>query len=73
MPSSSLKLNAARPGPGCVPNPLLRKPRNSPCLCGSGKKWKKCCLPLMPLHIKAEDEEQHLAWLENRAPREAAP
>lgn len=33
----------------CAPaTPILRDPlkvgRNDPCLCGSGKKFKKCCL-----------------------------
>lgn len=29
-----------------MPNPLLGLPRNMNCPCGSGGKWKKCCLPL---------------------------
>jgi len=29
-------------------NPLLNYPRNNPCFCGSGKKFKKCCLVNMP-------------------------
>jgi tetratricopeptide (TPR) repeat protein len=36
--------------------------RNDPCPCGSGKKYKKCCLP------KHEAEERHRA--EQRAERE---
>ncbi|WP_394343349.1 SEC-C metal-binding domain-containing protein [Sphingobacterium alimentarium] len=26
------------------PKEEVKHPRNSPCLCGSGKKYKKCCL-----------------------------
>lgn len=26
-------------------NPLLKYPRNESCYCGSGVKFKKCCLP----------------------------
>lgn len=26
------------------PEEEVKHPRNSPCLCGSGKKYKKCCL-----------------------------
>lgn len=33
------------PKPGCVWNPLLEYPRNARCVCGSGKKFKSCCLP----------------------------
>jgi len=29
-------------------NPLLRYGRNDPCICGSNKKFKKCCLPKLP-------------------------
>lgn len=28
-----------------LPNPLPLPGRNEPCVCGSGKKFKKCCLP----------------------------
>jgi len=26
------------------PEEEVKHPRNSPCLCGSGKKYKRCCL-----------------------------
>jgi uncharacterized protein YchJ len=26
------------------PKEEVKHPRNSPCLCGSGKKYKRCCL-----------------------------
>jgi hypothetical protein len=29
-------------------NPLLNYPRNSPCFCNSGKKFKKCHLDTIP-------------------------
>jgi hypothetical protein len=32
--------------PGFHWNPLKKLPRNGPCICQSGKKYKKCCLPL---------------------------
>jgi len=38
--------------------------RNSPCPCGSGKKYKKCCLPLKDAHDAQERTARHLEWLE---------
>ncbi len=35
------------PKPGFSWNPLMKLPRNEPCVCGSGKKFKKCHLPSM--------------------------
>jgi uncharacterized protein YecA (UPF0149 family) len=35
------------PKPGFSWNPLMKLPRNAPCVCGSGKKFKKCHLPAM--------------------------
>lgn len=40
-----------KPKDGYVPqignkwNPILKYPKNESCYCGSGKKFKKCCLP----------------------------
>ena len=31
--------------------------RNDPCPCGSGKKFKSCCLPLGKKHVEAPDDE----------------
>lgn len=31
-----------------IPNPLHSWPRNSPCFCGSGTKFKKCCRTSTP-------------------------
>lgn len=42
------KIMARIPKPGYVWNPTLNYPRNSPCFCKSGKKFKKCCLSLIP-------------------------
>ena len=40
-------------------NPLLNYPRNSPCPCQSGKKFKKCHLNMLPLAVKAEEAETY--------------
>lgn len=56
QPTKSSLKRAMEPG-GYVPvegsawNPLQKYPRNEPCYCGSGKKFKKCCLPFEPLAI----------------------
>lgn len=40
---------AWRPSAGYDYNPLLKMvERNDPCICGSGKKWKKCCMDKIP-------------------------
>ena len=36
---------ADAPGPAPIRNPLRNVGRNDPCPCGSGRKYKKCCLP----------------------------
>ena len=39
------------PKPGYAWNPLRHHPRNSACVCGSGRKVKKCCgEPLVVTH-----------------------
>lgn len=38
-------------------NPVKRYPRNAPCVCGSGKKFKKCCEPHQPVAINNEGEQ----------------
>lgn len=54
--------------------------RNDPCPCGSGKKYKKCCLP-KEKEVRREAEhqppgygpvERALKWLETRYPDETA-
>jgi tetratricopeptide (TPR) repeat protein len=53
-----------------------RPGRNDPCLCGSGKKYKHCCLPLeparTPVRSTANDEERGIALLRQGRPGEAA-
>lgn len=45
------------PKEGYAWNPLFRMmERNEPCLCGSGNKWKRCCMPKQPRVVK-----QHVA------------
>ncbi|AFC22542.1 hypothetical protein phi1422_0022 [Bdellovibrio phage phi1422] len=33
-------------------NPLKAYPRNLPCPCGSGIKFKKCCVDKIPMTVK---------------------
>lgn len=35
-------------------NPLLKIPRNSPCPCQSGRKFKTCCLTKLPTSVTKE-------------------
>lgn len=41
--------------PTSVPNPLLKWPRNFNCVCGSGKKFKKCCLNGLAKQVTIKD------------------
>lgn len=43
-----------KPQDGLAINPYLKLPRNSPCYCNSGIKYKRCCLPTEPLAIPTE-------------------
>ena len=36
------------PLPGFTWNPLMKLPGNRTCPCQSGKKFKRCCLPMLP-------------------------
>lgn len=47
---------------GWVKNPVLDLPRNTACMCGSGAKLKKCCLPKMPIAIKKDHPALADAW-----------
>lgn len=51
--SSEIPVNRRcfRPVEGNAFNPLLQFPRNHPCICGSGAKFKACCLRLQPRGI----------------------
>lgn len=44
-----------RPNEGFIFNPFRKLPRNEPCPCGSGKKFKKCHLPLLPMCLSETD------------------
>lgn len=39
------------PAKGYARNPLLNLPRNEPCPCRSGKKYKVCCLLTQPAYV----------------------
>ena len=41
--------------PVLVKNPLLDWPRNNKCVCGSGKKFKKCCLNTLSRQVTMKD------------------
>jgi hypothetical protein len=42
-----------------MPNPLLGLPRNMQCPCGSGKKFKHCCLALTRKFIRKDALAEH--------------
>src|SRR3954464_10524091 len=46
------------PFPGHAWNPLRTLPRNNPCPCRSGKKFKKCCLPTLPQAVSQKHAEE---------------
>lgn len=61
-----------RPHKGYVSNPLRSYQRNAPCLCGSGDKWKHCCLSTQPLFIHESELKEHQMVLDGiEVPREA--
>lgn len=37
--------------------------RNDPCPCGSGKKYKKCCLPKEEAQYRQENSQEEKEWL----------
>lgn len=39
--------------PGYQWNPMRQLPRNMPCPCRSGRKFKRCCLKQMPIAVPA--------------------
>lgn len=45
------------PMPGFVWNPLVQLPRNRPCPCLSGLKFKACCLPRLPKVVLQKDAD----------------
>jgi len=46
---------AYRPKDDSMFNPNRKYPRNLPCPCQSGKKFKKCCLLNQPMVVKKTD------------------
>ncbi len=44
-----------RPPPGMAWNPLKTLPRNLPCPCRSGAKFKTCCQPKLPMFVNARE------------------
>ncbi len=52
-------------GEPMVANPLAGLPRNMRCPCGSGEKFKKCCLPLTREYVRKDAlEEYRSTWEE---------
>jgi uncharacterized protein YecA (UPF0149 family) len=45
-------------------NPIQDLPRNKPCFCDSGKKFKKCCLPNQPKLMEIELARLTLATIQ---------
>lgn len=54
---------ASKPKPGYAYNPLVKIPRNNPCPCQSGKKFKRCCLEMVPKIVSAEDAQKFSALM----------
>lgn len=52
-----LKEKKTEPQIRMTSNPLLEWPRNYKCVCGSGKKFKACCLPTLSTKVTFEDAE----------------
>lgn len=50
-----LGLIGVRKEPRFTSNPLLEWPRNYLCICGSGKKFKYCCLHTLSTKVTIED------------------
>ncbi len=48
---------AWKPKEGYEHNPLLTLPRNKPCPCRSGKKFKACCLDKLPRIVSKADAD----------------
>lgn len=55
----SLKRTYLAPLPGYEWNPVLSLPRNRPCPCLSGRKFKACCLPKLPKAVPAALAKQY--------------
>ncbi len=47
-----------KPAEGMTHNPLRKFPRNHTCFCGSGKKFKHCCIKTCPRYVPKDLAEQ---------------
>jgi hypothetical protein len=52
------KIHKYRPKQGFKWNPMLKYPRNEKCYCGSGLKFKKCCLAHQTLAVPKKFADQ---------------
>lgn len=57
QPRTTGKLLGMKVMPGWAWNPLLTLPRNQPCPCRSGLKFKTCCLRKLPKVVTIQDAE----------------
>lgn len=73
MPQGKNKRWATRDGHAW--NPLLAMmERNEPCLCGSGAKWKKCCMRSQPRVVTQNVADHMKLRVESmKAKRDAVP
>jgi hypothetical protein len=46
QPLGSVRAALAPPQAPAIPSPAARPSRNQPCPCGSGRKFKRCCISL---------------------------
>ncbi len=54
------------PKDGMAHNPLKGYPRNYPCVCGSEKKFKKCCMDKMKGTVKNSEAPRLLKYMKAR-------
>jgi hypothetical protein len=50
----------------------MKQERNAKCSCGSGNKYKKCCLPVELEKARSDKIEQRRLWLERAELRRQA-
>lgn len=65
-------MKAYKPKDGFDWNPALGFPRNEPCFCGSGKKFKKCHLLQMPRAVTHQDRATLQSYLRAKAEQVSA-
>lgn len=62
--SKDKDMSAQKPRPGAAWHPMTGFPRNAACPCGSGKKFKKCCVDKFAgATVKAEKREEVAAFV----------